>query len=88
MRKIRALGLLASAVTLWSCVTTALAQHVTGGMGESIHIGAFGSRPEGRLTGNILPKKASEKTRRVRDAEMSAGNKRHVKPTLPGKHLR
>lgn len=87
MGKIRALGLLASAVTLWSGGSTALAQHVTGGMGESIHIGAFGGQPESHFTGNILPKKSSAKTRRARDADLSA-NTRYAKPTLPGKHLR
>ncbi|SDC84257.1 hypothetical protein SAMN05216345_104122 [Cupriavidus sp. YR651] len=88
MGKIRALGLLASVLTLLSGGSNAAAQQVVGGMGEPIHIGTFDARGENRLTGRMPPEKPSAKARRVRDAGMPATTTRYEKPTLPGKHLR
>lgn len=88
MSKVRALGLLASVVSLLSGGSNALAQQVAGGMGEQIQIGAFNARGEPAYGGRNPAGKPSAKAGRARAPEMPETHARHAKPTLPGKHLR
>jgi hypothetical protein len=89
MGKIRTLGLLASAATLWLGASHAFAQQVVGGMGEPIHIGTFGAaQAESRLAARHPAQKSSAKAPHARGAEIPETRARYAKPTLPGRHLR
>ncbi len=88
MGRIRVLGLVASAATLLCGGGSALGQQVVSGMGEPIHIGAFGTHADSPLARRNPAEKPSARARRARNAEMSAAPARQATPTLPGRHLR
>ena len=88
MTIIRALGLLASAVTLFASSASAYAQHLVGGMGEPIQLGAFDTHADARTKHRNPPGKISSQARGPRDAARPETNVRYAKPTLPGRHLR
>lgn len=88
MTIIRALGLLASAVTLFGSTGSAYAQHLVGGMGEPIQLGAFDTHADARTKHRNPPGKISAEARGPRNAGRPETNGRYAKPTLPGRHLR
>ncbi len=88
MTIIRALGLLASAVMLLGSTPSAYAQHLVGGMGEPIQLGAFDTHADARTKHRNPPEKKTAQARGPRDAGMAEANGRYAKPTLPGRHLR
>ena len=88
MGRIGVLGLVASAATLL-CGGNALAQQVVGGMGEPIHVGAFGTHADSPLARRNPAEKPSARARRARNGEMTGTPARQgTIPTLPGRHLR
>ena len=89
MGRIRVLGLVASAATLLCAGGNALGQQVVGGMGEPIHLGAFGTHADSPLARRNPAQKPSASARRARNGEMTGAPARQgTVPTLPGRHLR
>lgn len=82
------MGLVAFAMTLSNAGSNALAQQVTGGMGEQVHIGAFDARTGSRLVERNPQERPPAKVQRARGKGTPETNTRYAKPTLPGKHLR
>lgn len=87
MGKIQVWGLVASAATLLCSGGNALGQQVVGGMGEPVHLGAFGTHADNPLA-RRNPAEKPAKARRARNGEIAGAPARQAIPTLPGRHLR
>ena len=88
MGRIGVLGLVASAATLLCVGGNAFGQQVVGGMGEPVHVGAFGTHADSPLAVRNPATKPSAKARRPRNTGMTGAPARQATPTLPGRHLR
>ncbi|WER48796.1 hypothetical protein CupriaWKF_28985 [Cupriavidus sp. WKF15] len=88
MRRIQVLGLVASVATLLCGGGNALGQQVVGGMGEPVHMGAFGAHADSLPAKRNPAAMPSARTRRKPNPEMPGAQSRQVTPTLPGRHLR
>lgn len=82
------MGLVVAAATLLCGGANAFGQQVVGGMGEPVHVGAFGTHADSPLAGRNPATKPSAKARRPRNAGMTGAPARQATPTLPGRHLR
>ena len=73
----------------------AQAQHVVGGMGEEVRIGAFGGQADNHLAGRVPPDKHGLNAAGRNEARTRAGDRQGVRaastrakvPLLPGRHL-
>lgn len=74
MIKICSIPLVAIAM-LAATAGAARAQHVVGGMGEDVRIGAFGGRADDRLGGRVLPDKHGLDTTGRNGARTRAGDR-------------
>ncbi|MGO4158289.1 hypothetical protein [Cupriavidus sp. YAF13] len=94
MNKIYSFALMAIAM-LAATSGAAQAQHVVGGMGEEVRIGAFGGRADNYLSGRGLPDSRGPNAA-GRDRNRTRANDRHAvratgargkAPSLPGRNL-
>ncbi|GAB7548262.1 hypothetical protein CS8_079550 [Cupriavidus sp. 8B] len=94
MNKIFSFPLMAIAM-LAATSGAAQAQHVVGGMGEEVRIGAFGGRADNYMGGRGLPDshglnaagRDRVRTRAIDRHGAPATSARGKVPTLPGRHL-
>ncbi|NUA30112.1 hypothetical protein [Cupriavidus basilensis] len=94
MNKIYSFALMAIA-TLAATSGAAQAQHVVGGMGEEVRLGAFGGRADSHLGGRGLPDshgpnaagRDRNRTRAIDRYAVRATGARAKAPSLPGRNL-
>lgn len=94
MNKIYSFALMAIAM-LVATSAAAQAQHVVGGMGEEVRLGAFGGRADNYLGGRSLPDshglnaagRDRHRTRATDRHAVRANGARGRTPSLPGRNL-